>query len=141
MLFCKNYIVCYNVYHNYFAIKSMCLPSFVLIGGWSYMLIYRNVCFLQEVQCYRIVYVLVSSELWVSITSPSFFALYLPVFNVLPEGIYCCFKKPLTTWHMPCMITLATQVQARASPVDNHNGPQLLHPEEGNGLTPQHTME
>ena len=37
---------------------------------------------LQEVQCYRLVYMLVSSELWVSSTSPSFFALHLPVFKI-----------------------------------------------------------
>ena len=35
----------------------------------------------------------------ISITSPSFIALHVPVFkiaNVLPEGVYCCFTRTTT---------------------------------------------
>ena len=43
----------------------------------------------------------VSSELLVSITSPSFVCLHLQVsVNVLPGGVYCCFTR--TTLHNYC---------------------------------------
>ena len=89
------FITIFTIINLVCSFKSMCLPSLILIGGCVRELHAHLHCMyvptvmyglrlfivvLQEVHCYRIVYMLVSSELWVSITSPSFLALHLPVF-------------------------------------------------------------
>ena len=71
----------------------MCIPSFVLIGccvselhGHNIICPYRNeaclLLFYKNYIVYQIVYMFVSSELEVAITSPSFVALYLMVSEI-----------------------------------------------------------
>ena len=54
----------------------------------------------------------ISSELLVSITSPIFVALHLPVSeiaNVLPEGVYCCFSRTTLSTTMFTMCNAYTK--------------------------------
>ena len=110
--------------------KSMCLPSFVLIGGCvrelhAHLCPYRNAwpdheavyCCFTRSTIHPIVYILVSSELWVSSTSPSFFALHLPVFiiaNVFPEDVYRCFT--ITTFLLQSLSYLVCSLKSMCIP-------------------------
>ena len=73
-----------------YALKCMCIPSFILIGFcvrelhaqlcpycnvWCLLLFYKNY------NVYNVVFILVSS---------GFICLHL---NALPEGVYCCFTR------------------------------------------------
>ena len=44
VFFYKNYIVYYNVYHNYFGVKSMRISSFVLVGRWLVSYVHGHLC-------------------------------------------------------------------------------------------------
>ena len=67
---------------------------------------------------------LVSSELWVPITSRSFVCLHLlvseiHVANVLPDGVYCCFTRSIlfttmliVVYSLKCMYACVYQVSS-----------------------------
>ena len=103
-MFYKNYIVYHNVSHGYFVCS---LKRHVYAKFYHDWLLFQRIThhlypncnvWPEAVYCYftRTVYMLVSSELWVPITLPSFVCLHLLVFeiaNVLPEGVYCYFTR------------------------------------------------
>ena len=61
-----------------------------------YRTLWPEVVYCKNYIVYQIVYMLVSTEILVSIISPSFFTLHFlisEIANVLTEGVYCCFTR------------------------------------------------
>ena len=74
----------------------LCIPSFVLTGYCFSELHAHSVPNVWPEACFTIVHMLVLSELWVPITSPSFVCLHLlvsEIANVLLKGVYVVLQE------------------------------------------------